>query len=154
MEKEQLNQTAANEAIETKTENDTKDDKVNVAEIRQKIEQRYKDKLTKEQAEFTAQLEAVNKELEFYKTQLPQLQEAYAKNGGNKDYFNDWLALNKDKLDYQDLDKSIKTSFETNKWAKSSNGFNVSKTLNHAAGENRRLDLDELEPGTVYKKMK
>lgn len=151
MEKE-LNQTT-NEvsAQETKAE----EQKVNIADIRQKIEKRYEDKLTKAQLEFTTQLEAANKELEFYKTQLPQLEIAFSKNGGNKEFFNDWLKLNKDSLDYQDLDKSIKASFEVNKWAKGNNSFNVSQKLNHAAGENnRRLNLDELEPGTVYKKIR
>lgn len=153
MEKEQLNQTTTNEASETNQEAQ-QEVKVNIAEIRQKIEKRYEDKLSKAQLEFTAQLEAANKELEFYKTQLPQLEVAFTKNGGNKEFFNDWLKLNKDKLDYDNLDKAIQASFEVNKWAKASNGFNVSKTLNHAAGDNRRLDLADLEPGTVYKKMK
>ena len=148
MEKEQLNQTTTNEASETNQEAQ-QEAKVNIAEIRQKIEKRYEDKLSKAQLEFTAQLEAANKELEFYKTQLPQLEVAFTKNGGNKEFFNDWLKLNKDKLDYENLDKPIQASFEVNKWAKASNGFNVSKTLNHSAGANRRL-----EHGNVYKKMK
>lgn len=147
----ELNQTATNEVVETK---EAQEPKVNIADIRQKIEQRYNDKLTKAQAEFMAQLEAANKELEFYKTQLPQLEQAYTKAGGNKEFFNDWLKLNRDSLDYDNLDKSIKATFEANKWAKANNGFNANKTLNHAAGDNRRLDLEELEPGTVYKKMK
>lgn len=151
MEKE-LNQTT-NEVAATETKSE--EQKVNIADIRQKIEKRYEDKLTKAQLEFTTQLEAANKELEFYKKQLPQLEIAFSKNGGNKEFFNDWLKLNKDSLDYQDLDKSIKASFEVNKWAKGNNSFNVSQKLNYAVGENnRRLNLDELEPGTVYKKMR
>lgn len=150
MEKNELNQTTTNEAVE---QNQEQEQKINIAEIRQKIEKRYEDKLSKAQLEFTTQLEAANKELEFYKKQLPQLEQAFSKNGGNKEFFNDWLKLNKDNLDYENLDKSIQASFEVNKWAKTNN-FNVSKTLNHAAGDNRRLDLSELYPGTVYKKMK
>lgn len=148
MEKEQLNQTTTNEAVEAK------DEKVNIADIRQKIEQRYNDKLTKAQVEFTAQLEAANKELEFYKNQLPQLEQAYTKAGGNKEFFNDWLKLNKDSLDYQDLDKSIKTSFETNKWAKANNGFSVNKTLNTSINLKPSYDDDDYYEGTVYKKIK
>lgn len=153
MEKEQLNQTTTNEAVEANQEAQ-QEPKVNIAEIRQKIEERYNNKLTKAQAEFTAQLEAANKELEFYKNQLPQLEQAYTKAGGNKEFFNDWLKLNKDSLDYQDLDKSIKASFEANKWAKANNGFNANKTLNTAINLKPSYDDDDFYEGTAYKKNK
>lgn len=85
MEKE-LNQTTSEQEVKVEEQSAPKD---NIAEIRQKIEKRYEDKLTKAQAEFIAQLDAANQELKFYKEELPQLQQAYVKNGGNKDYFND-----------------------------------------------------------------
>lgn len=151
MEKEQLNQTTTNEAEVKQAE---KKEDNNFAEIRQKIENRYNEKLSKAQAEFTAQLELANKELEFYKKQLPELEKAFVKNGGNQSYFNDWLALNREKVDFNDLDSYIKKSFEVNQWAKKTDGFSVSKTLNNGAAEKRYLDLDELYPGTVYKKLK
>lgn len=141
----ELNQTTNNEAVEKE---------VNIADIRKKIETRYEEKLNKAQIEFMSQLEATNKELEFYKTKLPQLEVAFTKNGGNKEYFQDWLTLNKDNINYDNLDDFIKDSLDKFKWAKNVSSFDVLKTLNHAAGENRRLDLEEFEPGTVYKKMK
>lgn len=151
MEKE-LNQTTASTEAEVKVQE--QEQKTNYAEVRAKIEERYTQKLAKMEATYTAQIEAYNKELDFYKTKLPQLEQSFIKNGGNKDYFNDWLNLNKDKINYEDLDTSIKTTFEAHKWAKQGDNFNVFKQLNTAVNVSNQYKDEDYEEGTPYLKPK
>lgn len=152
----ELNQTTIDETAQEQKQEEKTFSQSEIVAIRQKIEAQYKNKLEKAQAEFVAQLEATNKELNFFTTTLPQLEETYIKNGGNKEYFNDWLTLNKEKLNYDDLDKSVKTTFETQKWAlKTNNSFSAHNTLNSAINIQPNLTDDEnFVENTVYKKIK
>lgn len=149
-ENKELNQTVENQQTEEQKNNNM------IADYRKKIEERYNNKFSKLQAEYEEQIKVANEELNFYKNDLPKLQTAYINAGGNINYFNDWITVNKTKLDFKDLDNSIKKTFEVSAWAiqNKNNDFSVSQQLNQGSKTDRRFDFSEFEPGTVYKKMR
>lgn len=127
-----------------------------IAEIRKSIEDRYEKKFAKAEIQYREQIVALEAELDFNKNKLPQIEKSFSANGGNKDYFSDFMKIAKDKINFDDLDKSMKEIKDTHKWAfGNSQSSSVQEQLNNGAGLKRRseaFDINDLEPGTPYRK--
>lgn len=138
------------------TENQTQtNSEPKIAEIRKSIEERYEKKHAKAEIQYREQIAALEAELDFQKNKLPQIEKSFSAHGGNKDYFSDFMKIAKDKINFDDLDKSMKEIKDTHKWAfGNSQSSSVQQQLNNGAGLERRsaFNIDELEPGTPYRK--
>ena len=124
-------------------------------DFRENTEQRFNKKFEKKETGYLEEIQNLKKEIEFTNNTKPRIQKAFIEAGGKTEFFNDFMKINQNNINPEQIDKSIEELSQKTQWAFDGNqNSTIQEQLKSGTNIKPKNNDNDYYAGTLYKKIK